>query len=236
MFSLSFFVQTSDLVPAEKIDINLAGAEELQKITGLGPVMADRIIEARQSCYFYPLSSLTTIKGIGLATWQKIADEGKAFVLPPEDNSLPLCQPSDVSENQENPVRQENLPISKEISKIDINSASLEELIKISGVGQVKGQAIISQRPFFSLNELEEVKGIGEKTLQEIKDQGLAWVDPELRQEKEVIKPNKDIPVESKNKQEQEKEPSFPFLPASFLAFSSGALILTLKKNLAVKS
>ena len=57
---------------------------------------------------------------------------------------------------------------------IDINSASQEDLEKLSGIGPAKAQAIIEARPFSSLNDLIRVKGIGEKTLQKIKEQGLA--------------------------------------------------------------
>ena len=59
---------------------------------------------------------------------------------------------------------------------IDINTASLEELDKIYGVGPTIAQRIIETRPFTSVDDLIRVKGIGEKTLQKIKEQGLACV------------------------------------------------------------
>ena len=64
-------------------------------------------------------------------------------------------------------------------SLIDINTAPLEELEKIIGVGPALAQKIIEARPFDSLDDLIKVKGIGEITLQKIKDQGLAWVGPQ---------------------------------------------------------
>ncbi len=61
--------------------------------------------------------------------------------------------------------------------KVDINAASLAELDKIIGIGPVLAQRIIDARPFSSVEDLLKVKGIGEKTLQKIKDQGLACVN-----------------------------------------------------------
>lgn len=60
---------------------------------------------------------------------------------------------------------------------VDINSASLEQLDSLAGIGATYAQRIIDGRPYTLLDDLLKVKGIGEKTLQKIKDQGLACVD-----------------------------------------------------------
>jgi hypothetical protein len=59
---------------------------------------------------------------------------------------------------------------------VDINSASLVQLESITAVGPAIGQRIIDSRPYSSLDDLTKVKGIGEKTLEKIKSQGMACV------------------------------------------------------------
>lgn len=54
---------------------------------------------------------------------------------------------------------------------ININTAPVEELVKLSGIGKSKAEAIIAYRqahPFKSVAELTEVKGIGPKMLEKI--------------------------------------------------------------------
>jgi competence protein ComEA len=57
---------------------------------------------------------------------------------------------------------------------VNVNTAAAEELETLPGIGEVLAQAIISYRdehgPFTSVDELEEVSGIGPATLEEIRD------------------------------------------------------------------
>ena len=58
-------------------------------------------------------------------------------------------------------------------AKVNINTAGAEELATLPGVGTVKAEAIITYRKangkFKNINDLKEVKGIGDKMVEKIK-------------------------------------------------------------------
>ena len=62
--------------------------------------------------------------------------------------------------------------VAQQATKIDLNSATLEQLTSLKGIGEVKAKAIIEHRSkvggFTHLDDLKEVKGIGEKLVQKL--------------------------------------------------------------------
>lgn len=60
--------------------------------------------------------------------------------------------------------------------QIDINKAPYEELIKIRNIGAQRAGEILRLRPFESLDDLLQIRGIGPAVLRDIKAQGIAFV------------------------------------------------------------
>lgn len=73
-------------------------------------------------------------------------------------------------------TQQEGVPAEGANRCIDLNIASSAELQEITGVGEVYAQSIIDQRPFESVEELLDIKGIGQGTLDAIQKQDLACI------------------------------------------------------------
>lgn len=71
------FLTPAFILAADKIEINTASLAQLDQLTGVGPVLGQRIIDARP---FSSVDDLLRVKGIGPSTLQKIKDQGLAYV------------------------------------------------------------------------------------------------------------------------------------------------------------
>ena len=59
--------------------------------------------------------------------------------------------------------------------RVNLNTASIDDLMTLKGIGEAKARAIVDDRtengPFSSVEDLTRVSGIGQKTLDNIRDQ-----------------------------------------------------------------
>lgn len=69
-------IQVSSSSQSDLININTASSEELQKLNGVGPATAEKIISYRESVgNFNNIQDLTKVSGIGEKTFEKLKDK-----------------------------------------------------------------------------------------------------------------------------------------------------------------
>ncbi len=151
------------IVPTEqeeitKININNADVENLRKLPGIGQTKAQAIIDYRESVgEFKSLKELTEVKGIGEKTLEKM---------------LPFLET--IGDSTEIIASIDSGSLKEVSGKININTASLSELILLPGIGEKRAQQIIRYREkaggFENEEDIMKVKGIGEGIFTKIKD------------------------------------------------------------------
>ena len=148
------------------LDINLASAEELADLPGLGDVTAQRIVESREQEGVFPsLHALTRVKGVGKTAVEKL----EGFATPAGIMDHPGTDLVGTG-LEERGILELDVSGRAEDDRIDLNLATAEELQEIKGIGPSIAERIVGYRDAKSgladISELQEVRGISERMVE----------------------------------------------------------------------
>jgi competence protein ComEA len=170
-------------VQKNPVDLNTASEKELESLKGVGPATAKKIIAGR------PYTSVDDLKKAGIS--DKMIQSMKPYVKvgavsaspKPPAEVKPTAPPVPAKKiSQEAPARvgpTKEMPAVKSPpkaaalapgQKVNINTATKEQLEALPGIGPAKAQAIIDGRPYKNTEDVMKVKGIKGGTFGKIKD------------------------------------------------------------------
>ncbi len=162
-----------DAAPLPARDLNTISKAELMAISGIGPAMAESILEHRsENGAFESLDGLLQVPGIGpkrlkqFSRYLTVPDAADLTEKPVSGNGSTdilalksMNRPTESSDNSE--------------KLLNLNQANRTQLMEIPGIGKSFADRILKQRgilgKFRTWDDLDEVSGIGPKRLENLK-------------------------------------------------------------------
>jgi competence protein ComEA len=165
--TVSFAQKKATEVLGAVIDINTADQKTLESLPGVGKATAKAIIAGRP---YKSIDDLKRVKGMSDAKIQALKD--KVTVGGAAASTIPAAASQKASSTQKSATEKVSKAASKLApgQRININTATKQEIEALPGIGPVKAQAIIEGRPYDKPEDIMKVKGIKQKIFEKIKD------------------------------------------------------------------
>lgn len=169
---------TLDAISLEpkKVDLNLASAQDLERLPAVGPALARTVIDYRnQQGGFKKVEEILNVPGFGKGRYKKVWEllyiDGKKGVHPSQLFKPEIIRRTKKTEKiKHQPADQEEETF--EGKRIDINQASLEQLMSLPRIGKKLAARIIQYRqtygPFMVKEELFEIEGMTQNLFEKI--------------------------------------------------------------------
>ena len=157
------------LADGETIDPNVAGAEELDRLPGVGAAKALRIVQEREeNGPFAGVEDLARVKGLGPKSVERLKPYLRVAEGVPGVRRGAAAARAGIAAGEERGVVAGGAG-----ALVDLNRATAEELRALPGIGPVMADRIVAHRRehggFGRLEELMEVKGVGTRTFARLK-------------------------------------------------------------------
>ncbi len=143
------------------VDLNTASAEEFRSIPGIGEAKSNRIVNYRENTsYFDEVEDFKNVSGVGPETFERFKEHLEVSTSPREARRLAA---SDHDSSQD----------ADDGEQVNINTAGMEELQTLWGIGEANARRIIEYREehgdFSEVDELENVTRIGPATVNNLR-------------------------------------------------------------------